>query len=325
MSGIRLGRDSFHTYEEGIKREWIIGNGIGGYASSTVIGAGARTYHGLLVAAPPDSPGRVLLLSSLDEEISLNEDIYPLATHKYPGTVYPEGFTYLTKFILAPAPLWVYQPGDFTVKKKIFMVHNSNTTCILYEVRCRREGALLRISPLVNARSFHGTTRSGDLSFSQKAETDGTKLESSNGFTFWLSSNLQYHADLSGIITLNMISKKIGACIQRGSFQSGYFESRLKMGTSYFFIAASTENISSLTLEKAEELYTREVYRQNLFAFNSRLTEPFALKLLRATDPFIVKHPRPVKNNNCRLSLVLRLGQGCNDLFSRVCFDPPPF
>ncbi|AGF97427.1 Glycogen debranching enzyme, archaeal type [Methanosarcina mazei Tuc01] len=285
MSGIRLGRDSFHTYEEGIKREWIIGNGIGGYASSTVIGAGARTYHGLLVAAPPDSPGRVLLLSSLDEEISLNEDIYPLATHKYPGTVYPEGFTYLTKFILAPAP-------SLGLKKKIFMVHNSNTTCILYEVRCRREGALLRISPLVNARSFHGTTRSGDLSFSQKAETDGTKLESSNGFTFWLSSNLQYHADPKWYYNFEYdIEKDRGLAFREDHFNPGYFESRLKMGTSYFFIAASTENISSLTLEKAEELYTREVYRQNLFAFNSRLTEPFALKLLRATDPFIVKHP----------------------------------
>ncbi len=97
---------------------------------------------------------------------------------------------------------------------------------------------------------------------------------------------------LSGIITLNMISKKIGGlAFREDHFNPGYFESRLKMGTSYFFIAASTENISSLTLEKAEELYTREVYRQNLFAFNSRLTEPFALKLLRATDPFIVKHP----------------------------------
>ena len=45
MSGIRFGADSFSTYEEGIKKEWIVGNGLGGYASSTVIGAGTRTYH----------------------------------------------------------------------------------------------------------------------------------------------------------------------------------------------------------------------------------------------------------------------------------------
>src|SRR5674476_135429 len=92
MSGIRLGADSFSTYEEGIKKEWIIGNGLGGYASSAVNGAATRTYHGLLVAAPETSSGRFLLLSSLDEEISINEEIYKLATHKYPGTIYPTGF-----------------------------------------------------------------------------------------------------------------------------------------------------------------------------------------------------------------------------------------
>ncbi|MDI9394559.1 MAG: amylo-alpha-1,6-glucosidase [Euryarchaeota archaeon] len=291
MSGIRLGRDSFNTYEEGIEKEWIIGNGIGGYASSSVIGAGARTYHGLLVAAPQNTSGRVLLLSSLDEELSLNEEVYPLATHKYPGTVYPGGFNYLSKFILEPSPLWVYKPGDFTVKKKVFMVHNSNTTCILYEVRCRREGAFLRIFPLVNARSFHGTTRSKDISFSQRTETNGVRLESSSGFTLWLSSNLHYHSDPKWYYNFEYdIEKERGLMFQEDNFNPGYFESKLKLGASYFFIAASTENISSLSLEKAEELYSREVNRQNLFAFNSRLTDPFALKLLRATDPFIVKH-----------------------------------
>ena len=297
MSGIRLGVESFSTYEDGIKKEWIIGNGLGGYASSTVIGAGTRTYHGLLVAAPENSPGRVLLLSSLDEEISINEEVYRLATHKYPGTVSPEGFNYLSKFILAPFPMWVYQPDVFTVKKKVFMVHNSNTTCILYDIRSRKEGALLRIFPLTNSRSFHQTTRSRDLSFSQKADPAGVKLESSNGFTLSLSSNLQYHRDPMWYYNFEYdAEKQRGLPFQEDNFNPGYFEGRLKLGTSRFFIAASTGDISSFTLEQVEELYTREVYRQNLLAFNSRLTEPFALKLLRATDTFIVKNPSTGEN-----------------------------
>ncbi len=297
MSGIRLGVESFPTYEHGIKKEWIIGNGLGGYASSTVIGAGTRTYHGLLVAAPENSPGRVLLLSSLDEELSLNGEVYRLATHKYPGTVSPEGFNYLSKFILAPFPMWVYQPDVFTVKKKVFMVHNSNTTCILYDIRSRKEGALLRIFPLTNSRSFHQTTRSRDLSFSQKAYPAGVKLESSNGFTLSLSSNLQYHRDPMWYYNFEYdAEKQRGLPFQEDNFNPGYFEGRLKLGTSRFFIAASTGDISSFTLEQVEELYTREVYRQNLLAFNSRLTEPFALKLLRATDTFIVKNPSTGEN-----------------------------
>lgn len=292
MSGIRFGADSFSTYEEGINKEWIVGNGLGGYASSTVIGAGTRTYHGLLVVAPENSPGRFVLLSSLDEEISINKDVYRLSTHKYPDTVFPSGFRYLSKFILVPFPLWVYQPGDFTIKKKVFMVHNSNTTCILYDIRSRREGALLRIFPLVNSRNFHYTVHSGELSFTQKADPAGVKLESSNGFTFSLSSNLQYHSDPKWYYNFEYdAEKQRGLNFQEDNFNPGYFESKLKLGTSHFFIAASTEDISSLTLEQVEEFYTRETYRQNLLAFNSRLTEPFALKLLRATDPFIVKNP----------------------------------
>ncbi len=292
MSGIKFGADSFSTYEEGIKKEWIVGNGLGGYASSTVIGANTRTYHGLLVASPEKSPGRFVLLSSLDEEISINEEVYRLATHKYPDTVFPSGFNYISKFILVPFPLWVYQSGDFTIKKKIFMIHNSNTTCILYNIRSRREGALLRIFPLVNSRNFHYTVRSGELSFTQKTNPTGVKLESSNGCTFSLSSNLSYHSDPKWYYNFEYdIEKKRGLNFQEDNFNPGYFESKLKLGTSHFFIAASTEDVSSLTLEQVEEFYTRETYRQNLLAFNSRLTEPFALKLLRATDPFIVKNP----------------------------------
>lgn len=118
MSGIRLGVDCLSTYEEGIKREWIIGNGLGGYASSTVIGVDTRTYHGLLVAAPENSPGRFVLLSSLDEEISTDEESYKLAVHKFPDTVSPTGFNCLSEYLQNPFPLWIYQPGDFTVKKK---------------------------------------------------------------------------------------------------------------------------------------------------------------------------------------------------------------
>jgi len=161
MSGGRFGADFLSTYEEGIKREWVIGNGLGGYASSTIIGAGTRTYHGLLVATPENSPGRLLLLSSLDEEISIDEEIYKLAVHRYADTISPTGFTYLSEFVRNPFPLWVYQPGDFTVKKKVFMVHNSNTTYVLYDVTSRREGALLRIFPLVSSRDFNLTARSG--------------------------------------------------------------------------------------------------------------------------------------------------------------------
>lgn len=292
MSGIWLGADSFSSYEAGIEKEWLVGNGLGGYASSTVIGAASRTYHGLLVAAPEGASGRFLLLSSLDEELSCGEEVFRLASHKYSGAIYPEGFSYLEKFSLSPFPVWVYRAGDLTVKKKVFMVYGRNTTVVLYEIKCGRDEARLKIYPLVNARSFHATTRSRDLDFFQEIGTNRLRLESSNGFVFWIKSNLDYHPGPRWYYNFEYGAElKRGLAYQEDNFNPGFFEIKLQRGTSRFFIASSMEDISSLSLEDAEELYTRAVYRQNLLAYNSMLSEPFALKLLRATDTFIVKHP----------------------------------
>ena len=290
MSEIREGTDVFSTYEEGIKKEWIVANGLGGFASATVIDARTRTYHGLLVAAPHNYPGRYLMLACLDEEIYTDEEVYELYIHKYPGTVSPAGPNYLTEFIRTPFPLWVYQPGDFTIKKRVFMVHNSNTTCVLYDIESRKEEALLRIFPQVTSRDFNLTARSGYLSFSQEATPNGVGLASSNGFTFSLSSNLEYHSDPKWYYNLEYdAEKERGLNFQEDSFNPGYFETKLKLGTSQFFIAASTRDISSFTLKQVDKFYIREANRQNLLVLDSKLTDPFALKLVKATDIFVVK------------------------------------
>ncbi|WP_341536953.1 amylo-alpha-1,6-glucosidase [Methanosarcina barkeri] len=273
-----------------MKKEWIIGNGLGGFASSTVINARTRTYHGLLVAAPENYPGRYLMLSSLDEEISTNEETYKLATHKYPGTVSPEGFNYLSEFFQNPFPTWVYNPGGITVKKTVFMVRNSNTTCVLYDIKSRREEALLRIFPLVSSRDFNITTRAGYLSFTQEATPAGVEMASSNGFTFSLSSDLQYHPNPTWYYNLEYdAEKERGLNSEEDNFSPGYFESKIELGDFRFFVAVSTGDISSLTLKQVDKLLTREANRQNLLVLDSKLIDPFALKLIRATDTFVVR------------------------------------
>ena len=291
MSGIRVGTDSFSTYEEGIKKEWIIGNGLGGFASSTVINARTRTYHGLLVAAPHNYPGRYLLLSSLDEEISTNEESYKLATHKYSDTVSPTGFNYLSEFVINPFPQWVYKPGDFTVKKTVFMVHNNNTVFVIYDIESRKEKALLKICPLITSRDFNITARAGYLSFfAQETTPTGVELSSSTGFTFSLSSDLQYHPDPTWYYNLEYdAEKERGLNSEEDNFSPGYFESELGLGNFRFFVAASTRDISSLTLKQVDKLRIREANRQNLLVLDSKLIKPFALKLTRATDTFVVR------------------------------------
>jgi predicted glycogen debranching enzyme len=138
-------------YDEGAAKEWLVANGIGGYASSTAVGANTRAYHGLLVAAMAPPADRRLLLSSLDEECSG----VSLANHQYPGAIYPQGYKALEEFRLDPLPRFVYRAGELKVEKTIFMIHDENTVIIRYRVSGKGR---MRIRPLVHFRSFHSAS-----------------------------------------------------------------------------------------------------------------------------------------------------------------------
>ena len=74
-----------------LRREWLETNGLGGFASSTIIGLNIRRYHGLLVAATKPPVGRMVLLSKLEETLVVGGKRFDLSANRYPGTVYPQG------------------------------------------------------------------------------------------------------------------------------------------------------------------------------------------------------------------------------------------
>lgn len=140
---------SFHSYQEATAREWLVGNGLGGYASSTLCGSNTRAYHGLLVAALQPPKDRWLLLSFLDEEI----DGHHLASHQYPGAIYPQGYRYIKEFRQDPFPRICYEVGKARVEKTVFMIRGENTTIVRYRIT-GGEGRF-SIVPLMHSRSFH--------------------------------------------------------------------------------------------------------------------------------------------------------------------------
>src|ERR1039458_4570709 len=83
-------------------REWLETNGIGGFASSTIIGLNTRRYHGLLVAATKPPVGRLVLLSKLEETLILDSERFDLGANQYGGAVDPHGYVYLESFRLKP-------------------------------------------------------------------------------------------------------------------------------------------------------------------------------------------------------------------------------
>src|SRR5256712_12900075 len=82
------------------EREWLETNGLGGFASSTIIGLNTRRYHGLLMAATKPPGGRVLLLAKLEETLVIGGHRYELAVNRHPGVIHPHGHEYLKEFRL---------------------------------------------------------------------------------------------------------------------------------------------------------------------------------------------------------------------------------
>ncbi|HTI13598.1 MAG TPA: amylo-alpha-1,6-glucosidase [Dictyobacter sp.] len=123
-----------------ISREWLITNGLGGYAAGTVAGVLTRLQHGLLVATPPNTNKPQLFLAKIDEEVTFDQRTYYLGTNEYQdGTLSPSGFVHLETFRLEDGfPVFTYRLGGIDgieLEKRIWMVQGSNTTYIRYHIR----------------------------------------------------------------------------------------------------------------------------------------------------------------------------------------------
>jgi predicted glycogen debranching enzyme len=258
------------SYEKGTNREWLVTNGLGGYASATAIGCNTRAYHGLLVAALQPPGNRRLLLSSLDEEING----LSLANHKYPGVVHPQGFRYLQEFRIDPIPRFCYQVGKTRIEKTISMINGENTTIISYKIH-NGQGKML-VFPLVHSRNFHAASELPEIR--QEPRTDGTVLQSSTKLTLF--------SDRAGYVPQETIyynfeyeeEQRRGLAGRENLFSPGYFCLELS-GDTNFAIVASTWRTSMVdwgTEKKKEE---------------TRLTtlEAPVPELAKAADAFLVK------------------------------------
>src|SRR5512136_1581582 len=99
---LRFGTDVCGNLEIAQGKEWLETNGLGGFASSTIVGMNTRRYHGLLVAATKPPVGRMVLLSKLEETVVIGDQTFELGANSYPGATHPQGFRWLKEFRLDP-------------------------------------------------------------------------------------------------------------------------------------------------------------------------------------------------------------------------------
>ena len=169
--------------ENGLDKEWLITNGIGGYSSSTIIGANTRKYHGLLVASLTPPARRFLILSKLDESIEVRGKKYDLYTNI--GKEYiSKGFQYQESFEKNIVPTFTYKIGKIEITKTISMDYGKNTVGIYYKIKNGAYKSKLTLAPVINFRDFH--TVNTDHVFDIKQINRGNKVRISvdgNSFT----------------------------------------------------------------------------------------------------------------------------------------------
>ncbi|RIL07389.1 glycogen debranching protein [bacterium] len=193
-----FGREVCGDLETAEKREWLVTNGIGGFASGTVAGMLTRRYHGLLIAALQPPLGRTLLVTKLDETAEY-DGIYPESGRFYPlfnnrwssGTVEPNGHHHLNRFHLeGTTPVWTFACANALLEKRIWMQSGANTTYVQYRL-ARATGPLtLEAKTFINYRDYHSTTMMNEWQPRITAVSNGLHISMFNGATpFSLLSN----------------------------------------------------------------------------------------------------------------------------------------
>ena len=147
---VQFGREICGELAAAESREWLVTNGIGGYASGTVAGCQTRRYHGLLIAALQPPVGRTQLVAGIDEIVRYAGSDFSLATHRWAGgAVDPKGFLNLEDFHLeGTKPVWTYALADALLEKRVWMRQGENTTYIQYTLARGSAAVELELKPV---------------------------------------------------------------------------------------------------------------------------------------------------------------------------------
>lgn len=157
---IVVARDTCRQLDAALDREWLVTNGIGGYASATVAGTNTRRYHGLLVAALTPPRSRTVMLSRIDEEVVVEDRTFYLGTNEYhDGTIHPTGYVHLEECRIEDGlPSFTYTVPGATLVKTIWMEHGQNTTYVRYALSESSQPVTLRAVVFTTYRDFHRET-----------------------------------------------------------------------------------------------------------------------------------------------------------------------
>ena len=294
--------------QEGLKKEWIITNGIGGYCSSTIIGANTRKYHGLLVAPLYSPARRNLILSKIDESIILDGRKYDLYTNVCKNYI-SQGFQYLESFQKEMLPVFKYKIENTEITKTICMQYGRNTVIVYYKIRNGNSKAKLQLAPILNFRDFHSMNTNHNFDISQEIDSDKIKIiiDKNTYNPIYMKISEGTYTEHINDIFYNMFyieEEKRGFFPEENHIVSGVFDIEIEPNEekNISFICSLEENIDEIDYKQIinnEIIRLNNIYNDSLLIDNGKENktkdelnrDELARLFMIASDNFVVYRP----------------------------------
>lgn len=293
--------------EEAIKKEWIITNGIGGYSSSTIIGANTRRYHGLLIAPLKPPAKRYLCLSKVDECIEMENKQIPLYTNICKNYI-SEGYKNQTSFEKLYVPNFCYNVLGINIEKTICMQYGKNTVCVYYKIKNIDKDIKLKIAPIINFRDFHSMTTNKTLNINQEVINQKVKIQIEENLQnpFYMNCTNSNYIEHKNDIFRNMFyieEEKRGFYPEENHIVPGRYEIQIKPNeqkeiTFVFSLEDGIENINAQDLIQKEKnrldkiINETEIIKQKDKKNKKEIEQDENIKtFIIATDNFLVYRP----------------------------------
>src|SRR3984957_7748763 len=299
-SEVDFGREICGDLRAAESREWLVTNGIGGYAFGTISGLPTRCYHGLLVAALQPPLGRTLLVAKLDETVRYGPEEFALFTNRWgDGTVAPEGYRNIERFRLeGTTPVWTFALADALLEKRIFMQSGANTTYVLYRLVRASSSVEMSVKVLADYGDEHCVTAGRTRPMNVTQADRGLQVVAFDGATpfYVLSDSATGRLAQEWYRNFDLaVERARGLPDRTDPFFAGELAATIAPGRR-LTIVASTVATPSLNGEGAFAIRQREagVILERFFAANigtPQAPPPAVQQLVLAAGQFIVARP----------------------------------
>lgn len=306
---LEFGRSICGDLDAAERREWLVTNGLGGFASGTIAGTLTRRYHGLLIAALHPPVQRTLLVAKIDETARYRNGTYELGANRWRNAyVAPQGYTSIERFRLdGTAPVWEYAIADALLEKRIWMEWGANETYVRYHLLRGSAPLDLSLRAFVNYRGFHANTHADGWQIAvTKSGQRSLRVDAfENARTFWVAAD-------DGDLTIENVWYRdfiLSEETQRGlddrddHLAAGSLAVRLKAGESVALRCADTESAADLQADAAlARRGDRDRWLQTTGRSVTSGDPPWVERCVLAADQFVVS--RPTASDPSALSVI---------------------